>query len=216
MIRTHRKALAAATGALLMALAPQAQAQSNAAAARPNWPFPASMAPASQPQWIEISIEQISIWNSRRITPPVYGLFGVYAYCETANGSRALAPFGRLPNRLLDVPRSQARASLRDALSFNRGVRRFAYDQNCLSGGGRIAIQFQANLKERRAVAARDFQFGYRSIKLYLDEFPARDQKFNGLKGNEPGQWRVFIDDWAHNPRQPTRIYDVYGSIKLI
>lgn len=30
-----------------------------------------------------------------------------------------------------------------------------------------------------------------------------------------PGHWSFLIDNWTNNSRQPTRIYDVFGGIKL-
>lgn len=107
----------------------------------------------------------------------IYGTYGVYAYCETASGSRALPPMGGQPNRMFDKPRSNpVRVGVypgSTVLDSNQGVRKFALDQQCMNTpGARFAIQIQMNLNERQAIPAQDRKFGYRSFKFYLDQLP--------------------------------------------
>lgn len=107
----------------------------------------------------------------------IYGTYGVYVYCETDSGSRALPPMRGFANRVFEKPRANpVRVGLLPGgavIDQNQGVRRFALDQQCLNTpNGRFAIQIQTNLNERQAVPALDRKFGYRSFKFYLDQAP--------------------------------------------
>ncbi|AUX69702.1 hypothetical protein CHX26_09505 [Porphyrobacter sp. HT-58-2] len=110
----------------------------------------------------------------------LYGTLGLYAYCETAQGTRALAVFGNAPNRVLDLPRDRAEriasvAASTTAIDRNKTRRKFILDENCLNDNdSKISVQWQSNLTERNSIRSRDNDYGFKSMKIYLDQLPPR------------------------------------------
>lgn len=134
-----------------------------------------------RPRFFEVRLDT---WSFERIgfgdeggivrSALIYGTMGLYAYCETAQGTRALVPFGNAPNRVFDSPRDRPVAlNVETHLDVNKTTRRFSIDQTCLRDpDARISVQIQTNLNEKNHIEARDNKFGFRSIKFYLDQIP--------------------------------------------
>lgn len=60
-----------------------------------TWPFPSDMSPTFEPRFIDISITDAKALGQLGLAErAMYGLIGLYAYCETANGLRAMTPSG--------------------------------------------------------------------------------------------------------------------------
>jgi hypothetical protein len=163
-----------------------------AAAHAQSWPFPADMSPTFQPRFIDVSITDAKALGQLQLTErAIYGRIGLYAYCETSNGLRALAPSGGLSNNILNLNRDQATTDAESLLRGSRGTRRFAYDSACLSGNGRIALQIQTNLKRRGPIPRRDTDFGYRASMIYLDRLPGATQTRDGIRAVSRGLWEL-------------------------
>lgn len=128
-----------------------------------------------QPRWFHVGINTVK--GEQRDTS-LYGVMGLYAYCETAGSSRPLKSFGNLKARIFDRTRKDPARGL-----FNAPVRlgsdayrKFPMDRACLNDPmGRIKVQIQTNLKEKDP-ASRDEKFGYRSYHFYIDQIPSADQ----------------------------------------
>ncbi len=157
-----------------------------------SWPFPADMSPTFEPRFIDVSITDAKALGQLGIAErAMYGLIGLYAYCETSNGLRELKPSGGLANNVLNLSRAQATTDGNSLLRGSRGTRRFVYDTACLSGNGRIALQIQTNLNRRGPVPMRDTKFGYRASMIYLDRLPGSGQTRDGIKAVSRGMWEL-------------------------
>ena len=100
----------------------------------------------------------------------LYGLAGIYATCELPNRSYRLTPFGGRKNQVLNVSRKNAIKGNIE-LNENVGALRFKLDEACLANkDARISIQVQTNIKERDLRPALDDKWGYKAIKVYLDQ----------------------------------------------
>ena len=212
MAQNHyrQRAVGLATFATAAFIATAAHAQS--------WPFPADMSPTFEPRFIDFSISDARALGQLRIAErALYGRIGLYAYCETANGLRALAPSGGLQNNILDLTREQATTNADSLLQGSRGTRRFVYDTACLANG-RIALQVQTNLKRRGPVKARDTDFGYRASMIYLDRLPGSGLSRDGIRAVSRGYWQLNSDETGGNRdlyRPFGQQFQLSGSIQL-
>lgn len=158
---------------------------------RKRFPWLNAYFPDFKPRYFEVYINDIGIDNPGEVATEVYGKAGIYSYCETRTGSRPLVPFGGRGNRVFDRGRANAMKYTiprLGRLNRNQHSLRFAFDEQCLADpDARIAIQLQTNLNEKDPVG--DDRFGYRSRKIYLDEFKRSD----GQKRNGALQW-LFLD----------------------
>ncbi|KPF63663.1 hypothetical protein [Porphyrobacter sp. AAP60] len=204
--------------ALAVIASTQVAAQNTASTAQQSWPFPSDMSPTFDPKFIDVHINDAKALGQLQIAErALYGQMGIYAYCETANGARELAPFGSPPNQILNLKREQATTNAQSLLSGNRGTRRFVYDRACLANG-RISIQIQTNLKRRGPIARRDTNFGYRSTKIYLDQLPRLNQSQGGISGTQRGRWQFNTSDTGGTRdlyRPFGQTFELYGSIQL-
>lgn len=151
------------------------------------------------PTAFEVSLDRL--WAPEGQSGRLYGLIGLYAYCQTADGSRELAPQRGQPNRVFDKSREEA---TRDVWGFNpvEYTRRFALDQECLADrNARFIVQIQTNLKERDTVRATDDVYGYVATSFVLEEVPDRKSpaKVFGLKPR-----LVVVGEDIHNKAQST------------
>ena len=220
MMRNYRKALAAISSAVLLALAPQAQAQSNAATAGENWPFPANMAPNFEPRFVDVSIIDVypQDFSLRGFAKPIYGVLGLHMVCETATEARRLIPFGGAQNRIFDLSRDRATREFYKVFSGNRGTRRFLYDRECLKKG-RLAIQVQTNLKQRESIKARDVNYGFVNTVFYFDQLPGLSESKHNARGTRKGVWSMFsyTNGGARRSLRPvSKYYNMIGEIRLV
>jgi len=132
-----------------------------------------------KPRFFEISLEELTGLGTEQ-RPEIYGLIGIYAYCESASGSRALRSFGNLKARVFDLPRNNpARVRTAKAYFFGEStIRKFPVDAACMrEPDARLKIQLQTNLREKEiGGGARDEVYGYRSLAFYLDLIPSSEQ----------------------------------------
>lgn len=126
----------------------------------------------SAPKWVDIKMNRVGMGLDEARTYEIYGTLGLYAYCETPSGTRALRPFYGNSNRVLDRPRSDARTGP-IKFSTNQATLRFAFDEACLKeNGGRLSFQLQTNLAEKDTIRRLDEDFGYRGWKFYMEDLP--------------------------------------------
>lgn len=137
-----------------------------------------------RPRFFEVTLDSVAFYGPRGEGSPrrpaeLYGTMGLFAYCETATGTRALIPFGNAPNRVFDTTRDRPfSVTVVGTLDRNKTTRRFAFDENCLRDrDARISVQLQSNLKEKNLIKMRDANFGYNSLKYYLDQVPIKSQR---------------------------------------
>ena len=144
------------------------------------------------PKWMEIKLNRIGMGLDEARTYEIYGTAGLYAYCETPTGTRALKPYYGARNRVVDRKRRDARTGP-IKLGANAGVLRFAFDEACLKqNGGRLSFQLQTNLAEKDTIRRLDDDFGYRGWKFYLEDIPTEIRIFNW--GNAAEGIKIYRD----------------------
>ena len=132
------------------------------------------------PEWIDVRVDRIGMGADEFFRYELFGLVGIYVYCQTPAGSVALKPYYGKPNRILDRPRANAETG---PITFraDETVRRFAFDSACLrQKDGHIAIQLQTNLKEKDLTPVTDDKFGYRGFDFRLSDLP-RERKWTSF-----------------------------------
>ena len=180
----------AATGATAAPTGPASSSASESASApakrhefAAQIPMFADVPAGTMPQWFELRLNRIGLGADEFSRYELYGLAGIYAYCQTPTGSVALKPYYGAPNKVFDRPRANAETG---AVKFRGGeaTRRFAFDAACLRQNvGRIAVQLQTNLKEKDLTAVTDDKFGYRPFVFTFDKLPAEKKWLGFLAG---------------------------------
>ena len=152
--------------------------------------YPANFAP----RYFDVRLTRMLV--GEEVFTELYGLVGIYAYCETPTESYPLKPFGGLPNRVFDVARENASRVVIYDFQPAQATRRFALDERCLAGpDNRIAIQVQSNMKEKDNIPRFDEKWGYRSIKFYLGDLPTSENLTVGTGGADSLKFRFSVDE---------------------